>query len=136
MGMSAALSQDLLKYYFTAGAPITRPSAWYLSLHTADPGRSGGSEVAAGTDSAYARKAISFAVADAGSDGIFEAKNSADVNMNAGAVGASYIVTHVGVWTAATGGTFLGSIQLAVPLSTVAGTINSFAIGDLYFEGI
>jgi len=136
MPMSAALSQDFLKYNFTTNSVLTRPTAWYLSLHTADPGRTGANELTTGVDSAYARKAASWATSDTEADGIYELKNSADINMNAAGVGASYSVTHVGVWTASSGGTFLGSIALAVALPTVAGTINSFATGDLIFQGV
>jgi hypothetical protein len=136
MSMSSALSNDLLKYYFSATSVMTRPTAWYVALHTADPGRTGANEVTTGGDSAYARKSATFTVADAGSDGIYEAKNSADVVMNAAGAGASYTVTHASVWTAATAGTCLAVIPLAVPAATVAGTINSFAVGDLIIEGV
>ena len=136
MPMSAALSQDVLTYYFTAGSPITRPTAWFVGLHTAAPGRTGSAEVAGGVDSAYARKAVAMAVTDAEADGIWEAKNTADVVMNAAGAGASYTVTHISIWTAATGGTLLGTLQLAVPLPTVSGAINSFAIGDIILQGI
>jgi hypothetical protein len=134
--MSAVLSEDVLKYYFTDDAPITRPAAWFVGLHTAAPGRTGAAEVTGGVDSAYARKAVAMAVTDAEADGIYEAKNTADVVMNAAAVGASYTVTHISIWTAATGGTLLGTLALAVPLPTVAGAINSFAIGDIILQGI
>ena len=136
MPMSAALSQDVLKYYFTAGAPMARPTAWYVGQHIGNPGRTGANEVTSGDDSAYARKAGAFAVTDVEADGIYEAKNTADVVMNAAAVGASYEVTHLSVWTAASGGTLLGTMALAVPLPVVEGAINSFAIGDIVLKGV
>ena len=136
MPMSATLSQDMLNYYFTTGSPITRPTAWYLSLHTADPGRTGANELTTGSDSAYARKAATFAVTDAEADGIYEAKNTADITMNAAGAGASYTITHVAVWTASTAGTLLGVLQLASPVAVVAGGVVSFATGDIIFQGV
>ena len=136
MPMSAALSQDILKYNFTSDAVLARPTAWFVSQHIANPGRTGANEVSGATDAAYARKAVSFAVTDTDTDGIYEAKNTADVVMNAAGVGASYEVTHLGIWTAATGGTLLGTLALQVPLPVVEGAINSYAIGDIVLKGV
>lgn len=76
----------------------------YASLHTADPGDTGASEVAGGTP-AYARKSITFAAAAAGaidssSQPVFD-------------VPASTTVTHVGFWDAVAAGNFLGSADVA-----------------------
>ena len=136
MPMSAALSQDFLKYNFTNAAVLSRPTAWFISQHISNPGRAGDNEVSGAVDSAYARKAVSLAVTDAEADGIYEAKNTADVVMNAAGVGASYEVTHLGIWTAAVGGTLLGTLALQVPLPVVEGAINSYAIGDIVLKGV
>lgn len=136
MPMSADVSQDVLRYYFTAEAVSARPSSWFVGLHTANPGRTGANEVTTGDDAAYVRKAATFDVADAGSDGIFEATNDADVVYDPAGVGASYTVTHISIWTAATGGVLLGTLELAVPVPTVEGTINNFAIGDIIIRGV
>lgn len=74
-------------------------TALYASLHTADPGTTGASEVTGGSP-AYARKPITW---------------------NAGAVDGAYLsdelvfdvpagtLTHVGIWDAVTAGNFLDS---------------------------
>lgn len=72
----------------------------FLSLHTADPGAGGSNEVAGGTP-AYARKAVTWNTAAAGG-----VDNS---NTSVFDVPAATTVTHVGFWSAATGGTFYGS---------------------------
>lgn len=136
MPMSATLSQDALEYYFTTETPITRPTAWFVALHTGAPGRTGANEVDSGDDSAYARKAVTMAVTDVETDGVWEAKNTGDVVMNAAGVGASYTVTHISIWTAASAGTMLASLAVAVPLPTVEGAINNFAIGDIVIQGV
>lgn len=70
--------------------------AVYLSLHTADPGTTGTSEVTGGSP-AYARKAIAWGAA---SNGVITGSVVFDVP-------ASTTVAFVGVWSAATGGNFL-----------------------------
>lgn len=76
----------------------------YVSLHTADPGSSGSSEVTGGSP-AYARQAVTYSAADDGSAGIDAAE---EFN-----VPASTTVTHFGLWSAASGGTFYGGFALS-----------------------
>lgn len=71
----------------------------YASLHTADPGQSGTSEVTGGSP-AYARKAITFGAA---ANGQIAASNQPVFDVPGGTT-----VTHVGFWSAVSGGTFLG----------------------------
>jgi hypothetical protein len=69
----------------------------YISLHTADPGATGASEQSLTGSPAYARK---IAVFDAAVAGVRQM--NADVSINLPAA----TITHFGVWSAATGGTF------------------------------
>lgn len=78
-------------------------SAAFASLHTADPGTTGTSEVTGGSP-AYARKALSWAAAATGS----KASNGA-LTFD---VPGSTTITHLGYWSASTGGTFYGSRPL------------------------
>ena len=50
----------LLDWILTTGS-ATRPTAWFASLHTGDPGETGASELSSG--SGYARQSASFAAA-------------------------------------------------------------------------
>ena len=88
----------------------------YVSLHTADPGTSGTSEVTGGSP-AYARKAVTWAAASGGS-----------MALNAGVtfdVPAGTTVTHFGVWSASTSGTYYGGGALSASESFGAqGTYN------------
>lgn len=70
----------------------------YASLHTANPGSTGASEVTGGSP-AYARKTITW---NAASGGNLDSSNSPVFDIPAGTT-----VTHWGVWSAASGGTFL-----------------------------
>jgi len=75
----------------------------YASLHAADPGQSGTSEVTGGSP-AYARKAITMGAA---SSGQIAASNQPVFDVPGGTT-----VTHVGFWSAVSGGTFLGSADV------------------------
>jgi hypothetical protein len=76
-----------------------------LSLHTADPGTTGASEVTGGTP-AYARKAVTWTAG--GSDGVI---TGASVVFD---LPSGVAVTHVGVWSALSAGTFLDKAAMVV----------------------
>lgn len=74
----------------------------YISLHTADPGSNGASEASGGSPS-YARKQTSWT--GGASDGSI---TGSQVTIDA----AAGTYTHFGIWTAASGGTFIGGGSL------------------------
>ncbi len=74
----------------------------YVSLHTADPGTTGASEVTGGSP-AYARKALTFTAAATGTAA------AAEVTFDV----PTGTYTHFGTWTALTVGTFRGGNLLA-----------------------
>lgn len=78
--------------------------AVFASLHTADPGTTGASEVAGGSP-AYARKAITWNASSGG-----DLDNNANPTFD---VPASTTVAYFGLWSAASGGTFYGGGALA-----------------------
>lgn len=80
-----------------------RGVAVFASLHTADPGATGTSEVTGGAP-AYARKALGWAAASGGS----AASNTSEVFD----VPGSTTITHLGYWSAVSAGTFYGSRPL------------------------
>jgi hypothetical protein len=131
MSNSNAVEVDILTYYFTAGAPMTRPTAWYLSLHTDDPGDTGANEVTtAAAYTNYARKSVTFAAPTSVDVGPSTTSNTGAVSFPA-LSGTGATVTHVGIWTALTGGTLLRVGALAVAKTVAAGEVLSFAIGEV-----
>lgn len=78
--------------------------AVYVSLHTADPSTTGASEVTGGSP-AYARKASTWNAAASG--------NLDNSNAPVFDVPASTTITHFGLWSAATSGTFYGGNSLS-----------------------
>lgn len=78
--------------------------AVFASLHTADPGTTGASEVTGGSP-AYARKAITWFASSGG-----DLDNNANPTFD---VPASTTVAYFGLWSAASGGTFYGGGALS-----------------------
>ena len=93
----------------------------FASLHTADPGTGGASELSGGSP-AYARKALAWAAAATAS-----MSSSGQLVFD---VPASTI-THLGYWTAASGGTFLGSRPLDQPQVFATQGTYTVAIGGV-----
>jgi hypothetical protein len=87
--------------------------AVFASLHTADPGTTGTSEVTGGTP-AYIRKAITWNAADVGA--------LDDSNQPAFDVPAGTTVAFVGLWSAESGGTFYGSFDVTNEVFVSQGT--------------
>ena len=71
----------------------------YVSLHSSDPGTTGANETTA------ARKAVTFSV-----DGDGDLTLPSTLSFTGGA--SSGAVTHVGLWSASSGGTFRGGFAL------------------------
>ncbi len=78
-------------------------AATYVSMHTADPGANGTNEITGGTP-AYARKQVTWGTAANGTRTI-----TGSVTFD---IPSGVNVSHFGIWTALTGGTYYGSDAL------------------------
>jgi len=94
----------------------------YASLHSADPGASGTSELTGGSP-VYARKAITWASAGSGSKKSTTTPQAFDVP-------AGSTVAYVGYWSAVSGGTFYGSRAVTTETYSGQGTY-TIAAGDI-----
>ena len=113
----------LMTWAFSAGA-ATRPTTWFLALHTADPTEAGTTgEV--GSSVGYARQPVAFTVSGNA------ATNSALLTFGPDTTTAWGTVTHVSVWTAVTGGVCLMKGALAAPVAIALGDSMTFAVGQL-----
>lgn len=115
MAFTAAVKNAMLELLDETGGAV---AVERISLHTADPGTTGASEVAGGS---YARQAVAWNPAASG------------VKANSGSmvfqIPASTTITHVGGWTA--GGTFRGGgLLTAAQAFATAGTY-TIAAGQL-----
>jgi hypothetical protein len=98
----------------------------YVSLHTADPGNTGASEVTG--DPAYARQGpVAFTEAPSNPT---VASNSAIITYPA-ATALWGTISFFGVWDAATGGNFRGSGAVTTPKSVNTGDTARFAANSL-----
>jgi len=122
-------AEDLLLTYLLTISSSTRPTAWFVSLHTADPGDDGANnEVAVGTDADYVRKAATFddPVVDSGQ---VLSSNAPSWTVNSGSSG--YTVTHICIFDAVTAGNCLFSGQLLVSKPLIANGVLTFTAGDI-----
>ena len=121
MAISAYLRDKLLDHVFK-GTAFTQPTNVYMSLHTADPGTTGTSEVTGGS---YARQSVntSFAASASGS------KSSNAAVAFAGMPAAT--VTYAGFWDASTAGNFLWGEILTASKTTAANDTLNFASGQI-----
>ena len=94
----------------TGATAVTALGNW-ISLHTSDPGTTGTGEATGGSP-AYARKQTTWTAGSA--DGVV---NGSAVSFDVPA--GSY--THVGVWSAATSGTFIGGFALSSSTGALPG---------------
>lgn len=101
----------------------TGPSTLYVSLHTADPGATGASEVSGGS---YARQAVTFAAPSGGT-----ASNSGVLNFTGM---PAVTVTHISLWDASTAGTFHQSGALTSSVVVASGNTLQFAAGAITFQ--
>lgn len=119
-GLAPAIAQAILDALCRSVA-WTEPAAFYVKLHTADPGATGANAAFGDTT----RKAATFAAAAA--DGTIT--TSADMNWTN--VSANGTVTHVSFWDASSGGNFLGSDDLAVSRTLAIGDNFTILAGDV-----
>jgi hypothetical protein len=106
---------------FVAGDAVS-----HISLHTADPGETGASEVAGGS---YARQAITWTAPVAG-----ESENDADLEWANFPDITPDQVTHVGLWDDVAAGNFRGGGAFTSPLDPGAGDTVRVAAGALTME--
>jgi hypothetical protein len=102
----------------------TADTAIWLSLHTADPGDTGASEV---SGSSYARVNVTAAFSGAAAG---DATNSAQIDFPE-VTGSQYVATHWGLWTAVTAGSYRIGGDINPDKTCLVGTVPSFAIGEL-----
>ena len=82
----------------------------YASLHTADPGAAGASELAGGAP-AYARVAVTWT--PGATDGVATGTLATPFD-----VPATTTITHIGLWDAASGGNFIDKASLSATFSS------------------
>lgn len=134
MPASSYLADANLNWLRGTAFPSVAPTSLFLSLHNADPGLSGTvGDVTASLRPAgrveVASANISAPVDAAGSTGR-QCSNIAAISITESASAAA-AVTHVGFWSASTGGNFLAYGLVTPPTNFLVGDIIRFPIGQL-----
>jgi hypothetical protein len=110
-----------------ASSPVT---AYYLSLHTADPGESGSQNTSEAAYTGYVRKAVNRNSGGFTCSGN-SATNTAQISFDQCTASPGSDITHVGLGLSSSGaGTLLGSFALLNPIVMSVGATPIFPIGN------
>lgn len=120
VGMSSGEANKILEALGNA-TNYTAPTAWWIQLHTADPGAAGTTAVAGNAT----RKQVSFGTAASG-----VISNDTAISWTTGEVDTAEDYTHWSAWTASTAGTFIQS-GLMTANAVLVGDQFQIPIGDL-----
>jgi hypothetical protein len=128
MAFSHTLQGWVLEHFFRNNSQAA-PSAHYVALYTTAPtDAGGGTEVSGG---GYARQAVTFGPTSGGSPTV--TSNSAQVQFPVATANWGTIVA-AGIFTAATGGTFLGWGNLQTSKAINNGDQAVFNAGDIQVQ--
>lgn len=131
MPVSAYERDNRLNRFRGTASPAV-PASHYISLHSADPGLTGASEL---TGNAYARVAVSSVVGSWGAPAVNgtvrQITNTGTISFPAATPAAWLAATHFGVWDAATVGNFVRGNAIDVPKTAGIGDTISFAAGAM-----
>jgi hypothetical protein len=122
-GLAPSLVSGWLNTLRSAGSAYSAVAATYAQIHTGDPGAAGTSNVSVGSST---RNSFTFAASSSGSSLALSSAPSAYTNG-----GTSETLTHISVWTASSGGTFLFSVALTVSKAWASGdqfTLNTLGV--------
>lgn len=114
----------LLDWLMTTGT-ATRPTNWYVALYTAAPSDSGGGTEVSGNG--YSRQSVTFAAATS-PGGTTDNTGAVSFTASGGSWGT---ITHMGIFTASTGGNLLWHGALTASKTVGDGDTLEFAIGNI-----
>jgi hypothetical protein len=112
------------------GTDFTPPGTLYVSAHTADPGKTGASEVA--SSNAYARVSVTNNTTNfPASSGSPRSKTNGATITFPQASGSWGTVTYIGFWDASTAGNFVSRGALGTSVAIAANNTLYFNSGDI-----
>jgi hypothetical protein len=122
MSFSNTFETHVLQYVFTTTS-VTRPTAWYVGLFTADPTDtgSGATEI---TGNNYSRVSATFSVTGA------TATTTAAVEF-AAATGSWGTISHIGIFDASSGGNLIAHSALTASKAIASGDVFRIPTGDI-----
>tara|TARA_Y100001933_G_scaffold258222_1_gene305882 strand:- start:966 stop:1349 length:384 start_codon:yes stop_codon:yes gene_type:complete len=122
MSFSNTFETHVLNYSFTTTS-VTRPTAWYVGLFTADPtdSGSGATEI---SGSGYTRKTAAFTVSGN------TATTSGAIEFDA-AIGSWGTISHIGIFDASSSGNLLAHSNLSSSKTIGTGDVFRIPAGDI-----
>lgn len=129
MASATEYAEALLLNYLLNNESVTRPTSWYVGLHTADPGEDATNAEISGN--AYARTTLTFSSADQPSTGIASCSNTGDVTFPTATGGAWGTISHISIWDADTGGNALVKGALTASKTVSDGDTFQIQTGNL-----
>jgi hypothetical protein len=115
-------AENLVATWMLTASAATRPTAWFVALHSADPGEDAATAELSG--SGYARQSIAFSVTGD------TAENTALITFGPASADWS-AATHFSIWSASTSGNPFYKDVLANPRTILNGDRLEIAIGAL-----
>jgi hypothetical protein len=123
MSFSNTYETHVLNYVFTTTS-VTRPTAWYLALFTSNPAEDASGTEVSTSGTAYARQSATFTVSGN------TASNSGAIEFPTATAGYG-TVSHVGIYTAASGGDLIAYAALSTSKTIDTGDVFRVPDGDL-----
>lgn len=117
-------AENLLLDWLMTGDAATRPTSWYVALHTSAPSDASPSTGEL-SGNGYARQSATFTVTDD------TASNSADITFGPNTTSDWGTVTHASVWDAVSGGNCLWHGALDTSRAVVVSDEFKIAAGNL-----
>lgn len=105
----------------------TRPTTWYIALHTGDPGESGTANEVANAYN-YQRKEVAFDPASQPSTGLTFCDNTDTVTFNTATGGNWGVITHISIKTSQTYATTTALFKGALTASKTVNDGDTFQI--------
>lgn len=124
MAFSSTVANDLANYVCRGTAPTTLTGPIKISLHTADPGATGASEVTGGS---YARQTAGYSTASGGACALAATLNFTSM--------PAVTVTHIGIWDSTGTPKFLQGAALAASKALNSGDTFSLTSATDTFTG-
>lgn len=139
MPFSQYLADSTLNW-FRGSAFVAAPGTnVFVSLHSSDPGPTGANGdvtvTVAGGRATLPIASLGVPVTSSVPGGGREISNTSALSLTSSAPGSA-VVTHFGIWSAATGGNFLAYGTLAVSVEVFIGDVLQFAAGQLVIRGL
>lgn len=131
--MSAATdyTESLALNWLLTTNSATRPTTWYIGLFTTATTDAGGGTEVSTSGTAYARQTIAFSITQ--SSGTTKAGNSSTITFPTATLDWG-TVTHMAVFTAATGGTMLFHGPLVTARTITSGDAFQISTGNFTIE--